>query len=36
VRDAVLDASRAIDMKHGTSITQDFWHGVMNKDFTSF
>jgi len=31
--DAVLDASRATDMKHGTSITQDVWNNVMHGNF---
>ena len=34
--DAVLEASRAIDVKHGTNITQDFWQNIMNGQFKSF
>lgn len=34
--DAVLEASRAIDVKHGTNITQDFWQNIMSGQFDSF
>lgn len=34
--DAVLDASSAIDVKHGTNVTQDVWRNVMNGSFTPF
>ncbi len=31
--DSVLDASRAIDAKHGTYITQDVWQNIMEGNF---
>jgi uncharacterized delta-60 repeat protein/RHS repeat-associated protein len=31
--DAVLDASRAIDVKYGTNITQDVWTNIMQSNF---
>ncbi len=34
--DAVLNASRSIDAKYGTSITQSFWAHIMNKAFDPF
>ena len=34
--DAILDVSRAMDTKYGTSIVQDFWNNVMNRRFFSF
>ena len=34
--DAVLDASRTIDLKHGTSITQDVWRNIIENKFTAF
>jgi hypothetical protein len=32
--DAVLDASRYMDVKYGTSMTQDVWRNIMNGSFT--
>jgi hypothetical protein len=32
--DAVLDTCRAIDVKHGTTITQDVWNNIMQGHFT--
>lgn len=34
--DAVLDASRAVDARNGTSITQDVWRNIMSDRFTPF
>ena len=34
--DAVLEASRAIDAKHGTRIVQDFWTNLMNGDYQAW
>jgi RHS repeat-associated protein len=31
--DAVLDASRAVDQKYGTNITQDVWRNLMDDNF---
>jgi len=31
--DTVLDVTRAVDMKHGTNITQEFWKNIMLKNF---
>ena len=33
--DAVLDASRKIDAKYGTQITQDFWKNLMQGNYTA-
>ncbi len=32
--DAILKASRAIDAKHGTSITESVWKNIIGKNFT--
>jgi len=32
--DAVLGAARAIDAKHGTTITQDVWNNIVGQRFT--
>jgi hypothetical protein len=34
--DSVLNASRAIDTKYGTRITQDVWKNVMQGNFTPY
>jgi hypothetical protein len=34
--DAVLDASRYMDVKYGTSITHDVWQNIMNRSFTPY
>jgi hypothetical protein len=34
--DAVLSASRAIDAKYGTSITQDVWRSIMGGAFKPY
>jgi hypothetical protein len=34
--DSVLNASRAIDTKYGTQITQDVWRNVMQGNFTPY
>jgi hypothetical protein len=34
--DATLDASRAIDARYGTSITQTFWQNIMDGNFAAF
>jgi RHS repeat-associated protein len=34
--DAVLDASRAIDVKYGTEITQDVWKNLIPGNFTPY
>ena len=33
---AVLDASRYMDVKYGTSITRDVWQNIMNVRFTAY
>jgi hypothetical protein len=33
---SVLNASRAIDTKYGTQITQDVWKNVMPGNFTPY
>jgi hypothetical protein len=34
--DAVLEASRAIDVKHGTNIVQDVWRNLIGGNFTPY
>jgi hypothetical protein len=34
--DSILNASRAIDTKYGTQITQDVWENVMQGNFTPY
>jgi len=34
--DAILNASRAIDEKYGTQITQDVWQNIMQGNFTPY
>jgi len=34
--DAVLDASRYIDVKYSKSITQDVWQNIVNGSFTPY
>ncbi len=34
--DAVMEASRAIDVKHGTSIMRDVWANIMGGKFIPY
>jgi hypothetical protein len=34
--DAVLSASRSIDAKYGTNITQDVWRNIMEGNFKAY
>jgi hypothetical protein len=34
--DAVLDAARKTDMKHGTEITKAVWESIIRGEFTVF
>jgi hypothetical protein len=34
--DAVLETSRAIDLKFGTEITQDVWKNIIGSNFTGY
>jgi len=34
--DAVFDASRHIDTKYGTSITQDLWRNIMQGSYKAY
>jgi hypothetical protein len=34
--DAVLEASRTIDAKYGTQITQSFWKNIIKENYTSY
>jgi hypothetical protein len=36
ILDAVLDASREIDVKHGTDITQGVWLNIIQSNFAQY